>query len=128
MTQQSIDGTHWHGVLAGMFGDKRFRQFKKFRYYGEVNGEKVGVVIANKGASYNNYALNKVDFDHLLAAKRIGKIDLAFVVAVANGSYVAHRDAEECGELLRELTPRSGQFGDFWTLTEHQITGVEEPF
>jgi len=118
----------WQGVLAGMQTDPRFRQFKKFRWYGEVDSERIGVVVANKGALYTNYALNKGDFDGLLAAKRSGKIDLAFVVAVDRGSFVAHRDAEEYAERLRDLTPRNGQFGEFWTLTEYEITGVEEPF
>jgi hypothetical protein len=130
MPQQSNDdNSHWKDILSRMFGDARFRQFKKFRWYGEVDGMRIGIVVANKGASYNNFALNKADFDDLLAAKRSGKIDLAFVVAsTASGGYVAHHDAEEYAERLRDLTPRNGQFGEFWTLTESEITGEEEPF
>jgi hypothetical protein len=128
MLQQPDTNAHWPNVLGGMFTDRRFRQFKKFRWYGEVDGARVGVVVANKSPQYTSYALNKGDFDGLLAAKRSVKVDLAFIVAVANGSFIAHHDAEEYAERLRDLTPRSGQFGEFWTLTEHEVTGVEEPF
>jgi hypothetical protein len=121
--------SQWKSILSGMMsGDGRFKQFKKFRWYGEVDGMRIGVVIANKSAQYTSYALNKADFDGLISAKQKGKLDLAFVVAVANGAYTTHHNAEEYAGLLADLQPRSGQFGAFWTLTEHEVTGVEEPF
>jgi len=128
MLQQSDTDAHWQDVLARIQTDSQFRQFKKFLYYGEVGGTRVGAVIANKNLQYTSYALNKGDFDRLLAAKQSGRVDLAFVVAVANGAYVTHHDAEEYAELLRDLTPRSGRFGEFWTLTEQDVTGEEAPF
>jgi hypothetical protein len=129
MLQQPDTNAHWHDVLVGMFTDCRFRQFKKFRWYGEINGARVGVAVANKSAQYTNYALNKDHVEGLLAAKRSGKVDRAFIVAVANGAFIIHHDAEEYhADLLVNLTPRSGAFGDFWTLTEYDVTGVEEPF
>jgi hypothetical protein len=129
MLQKSIDDTSWRDVLAGMFTDRRFRQFKKFRYYGEIDSMRIGVVVASKGASYNNYALNKLDVENLIAAKRSGKVDHAFVVAAVLNVYVGHHDVEELhASLLQNLPCRSGQFGEFWTLTEYEITGVEEPF
>jgi predicted membrane GTPase involved in stress response len=119
----------WHDVLGGMFTDRRFRQFKKFCWYGEINGARVGIAVANKSAQYTNYALNKVHVEGLLAAKHGGKVDRAFIVAVANGAFIIHHDAEEYhADLLVNLTPRSGRFGEFWTLTEYDVTGEEAPF
>jgi hypothetical protein len=118
----------WHDVLGSMFTDRRFRQFKKFCWYGKVGGARVGVVIANRGTQYANYALNKGHFDHLLAAKQSGKLDHAFIVAAANGTYITHHDAEKYVGLLADLQPRSGQFGEFWTLTEFDVTGEDSPF
>jgi hypothetical protein len=129
MLQKSIDGTPWHDVLAGMLTDPRFRQFKKFCWHGAVDGTRVGVAVANRNPLYTTYALNKGHVDGLLAAKRSGKIDRAFIVAVANGAYIAYHDAEKYhADLLVNLQTRSGQFGEFWSLTHHEITGEEEPF
>jgi len=116
-------------VIAGMFTDTRFCQFQKFRWHGVVNGERVGVAVANKNPLYTTYALNKGHVEGLLAAKRGGRITRAFVVAVADGAYVAHRDAEEFhANVLAHLPTRSGQFGEFWSLSHYEMTGEEEPF
>jgi len=119
----------YRSVLAGMFTDPRFRQLKKFRRYGEVDGAKIGVVIANKSANYPGYALNVADVEALLAAKRGGKVDPAFIAAFNNGTLVAHHDAEKFhDDVLVHKQTRSGQFGEFWTLTHDEITGEPEPF
>lgn len=119
----------YNSVLAGMLTDLRFRRFKRFRYYGEVNGAKIGVVIANKNMQYHNYTVNKEDLADLLAAKHRGAIDHAFIVAVDNGAFIECHDAEEMHNgLLVHLQTRNGQFGEFWTLTDYEMTGEEEPF
>ena len=119
----------YRNVLAGMFSDHRFRQLKKFRHYGEVDDERIGVVVANKSAQYPSYALNVADFEALLAAKKGGKVDLAFIAAFNNGTFVAYHDAEKYhDDLLVHTQRRNGQFGEFWTLTHYEITGEEEPF
>src|SRR6516225_57465 len=129
LQQCNDDNSRWKSILSRMFGDARFRQFKKFRWLGEVDGERVGVAVANKSPQYTTYALNKAHVEGLLAAKRSGKVDRAFIVAVAGGAFVTHHDAEEYhAGLLANLQPRTGQFGEFWSLSEYEITGVEEPF
>jgi hypothetical protein len=131
MLQQSIDDTPWHDVLAGMKTDPRFCRFKKFRYYGKVDGARVGVAVAHRGEAYANYALNRGDVENLLAAKRGGKVDRAFVVAVNLGSFVAYHDAEELYPALLEKLPcRTGPFGEFWLLTEFMVANgnSDEPF
>jgi|SRR5215831_4310916 len=70
MLQQSDTDAHWQDVLARIQTDSQFRQFKKFLYYGEVGGTRVGAVIANKNLQYTSYALNKGDFDRLLPPNR----------------------------------------------------------
>jgi hypothetical protein len=129
LQQSNDDNSHWKDILSRMFGDARFRQFKKFRWYGEVDGERVGIAVANKGDQYANYALNKGHVEGLLAAKHSGKVDRAFIVAVAGGAFITHHDAEEYhAGLLANLQTRNGQFGEFWTLTEYEVTGEEAPF
>jgi hypothetical protein len=129
MTQQPNDAAFWRSELIKMFNDSRFQQFKKFRWVGRVHGESVGIVIANKSPQYTTFALNKGDVEDLIAAKRGGKVDRAFIVAAALGSFVACHDAEEYhASLLANLPLRSGMFGEFWSLTEYEVTGVEEPF
>jgi len=129
MLQQSIDDTRWHEVFAGMLTDVRFSQFQKFRWYGEVNGARVGVAVASRSAQYSTYALNKGHVEGLLAAKHNGKVDLAFIAAFNNGTFVAYHDAEEFhANVLAHLPTRSGQFGAFWSLSHFEVTGEAEPF
>jgi hypothetical protein len=131
MLQKSIDDTPWHDVLAGMVTNPRFHRFKKFRWYGEVGSARVGAVVAHRGEAYANYALNREDVENLLAAKRGGKVDRAFVVAIALGSFVAYHDAEELySALLEKLLCRTGPFGEFWLLTEFMVANgnADEPF
>jgi len=117
----------YRSVLAGMFTDHRFHQLKKFRHYGAVNGAKIGVVVANKSANYPGYALNVADVEALLAAKRGGKVDLDFIAAFNNGTFVAYHDAEKFyGDVLVHKHRRNGHSAR--TLTHYEITGEEEPF
>jgi hypothetical protein len=131
ITQRSDTNAHWQDVLAAMQADRRFHRFKKFRWYGEVEGARVGAVVAHRGEAYANYALNREDVENLLAAKRTGKVDHAFVVAVALGTFVAYHDAEELyTALLEKLSCRTGPFGEFWLLTEFMVANgnSDEPF
>jgi hypothetical protein len=129
MTTHQASDAALNDAVTSMFTNPAFRQFKKFRWLGRVNGELVGVVVANKSQHYTTYALNRGDVEDLLAAKRAGKVDRAFIVAATLGTFVAHHDAEEYhASLLANLPPRSGAFGDFWALTEYEVTGAEEPF
>src|SRR5262249_24320469 len=104
-------------------------QLKKFRHYGEVNGAKIGVAVANKSANYPGYALNVADVEALLAAKRGGKVNPAFIAAYDNRTYVAHHDAEKFyDDVLVHKQRLNGRFGELWTLTHYEMTGEEEPF
>src|SRR5258705_6348023 len=109
--------------LNGMFSDPRFARFGRYCYHVEIDGRKIGVVLATMNQGYDSYALNKAEFDRLLAARRDGRLDGAFVViAKTNGSttptYCGEIDAEELDSQLRGLTPRSGRFGEFYVLPD----------
>ena|SRR5215472_15955051 len=118
----------YRSVLAGMFSDSRFREFKKFCYIGNVDGAKLGVVLATKTPKYDNFALGKASVERMMASKRSGKLTEAFVVAASvdiSGvpTFVAFREAEEFyTTLLRKRSPRGSEYGEFWVLTDYMIT------
>jgi hypothetical protein len=120
--------------LSGMFSDPRFTRHWPRKYSAEIDGTRIGIVLATINPSFNNPALNKIEFDRLLAAKRDGKIDEAVVVfARTNGNatptYCGDMDAEDLEALLRGFTPRSGRFGEFYVLPDHVLpTLIDAPF
>jgi hypothetical protein len=107
--------------LSKIFSDDRFRPFGQYRYYGEVDGSKIGVVLATCSPRFDNFALNKADLDRLVDGKREGRIDQAFVVqARVNGygapAFHAVIDAEELAVALKNVPPVNGQFGPFFVV------------
>lgn len=119
----------YRDALAGMFGDKRFREARPYCYVGTVDGERWGVVLASKNVrKFSNYALGTANVDDLIAGKRSGKYHRAFIVgADVDGfnipTFVEAHDAEELhANLLSKIRPRAGNFGNqFWTLTRSMI-------
>jgi hypothetical protein len=108
-------------ALPNIFGGPPWRQTSRYRYRANINGLKVGVVIAARTWRYDNHALNKSDMDLLLEYKKSGKIDAAFVVTARVSkdnaqTYVNYRDAEELYEILKDVAPRMGEFGEYWIL------------
>jgi hypothetical protein len=120
--------------LSGMFSDPRFRRHGLRQYSAEIDGRRIGVVLATKNPGYNGPALNKIEFfDRLLAAKRDGRIDVARVVfARTNGdatpTYWGEIDDEELEPQLRGITPRSGRFGEFYVLPDHLLPPDADAF
>jgi hypothetical protein len=121
-------------VLAGMFTDPRFRELNRYRLFANIDGIKIGVVLATKSPRYDNFALNKTDMERLLAGKRNGKIDQAFVVMArvsdigALLTYVDWIEAERLHDMLKGMRPRNGVFGEFWTLPPSITTaGIVDP-
>jgi hypothetical protein len=107
-------------ILSNIFTDSRFRDLSRYRLFGNIDGVKIGVVLATRSPRYDNFALNKGDMDRLLAGKRDGKIDQAFVVmAKVNGvnavTYCDCIEAEQLHEKLKGLRPAQSVAGD--TLT-----------
>lgn len=107
--------------LSNMFSDPRFHLIGRNRYGGKIDGSRIGSVLATRSPPYDQFALNRGDNENLLAAKRGGKIDQAFIVAAKlNGvgppEYCAAVEAEEFQPVLAGKPTRPGRFGDFWTL------------
>jgi hypothetical protein len=127
---------NWSSILAGMFTDPRFRKFERWCWGAKIEGMSVGVVIATLNPGYDTFALNKPDTERLLAAKRDGQIDEAFVVAASiyalnNHIYCDFKYAEPFyEEVLKNLRPRLGQYGEFWTLPLSQFatTGIADQY
>ena len=118
--------------LKSIFTDERFQQFGKFRWHAVINGVKVGVVLATRTPPYDGFALNTTDCDRLLAAKRDGRIDLAFVVKTAIDpktgamTFCDSFDVEQLETaVLTTLPLRIGKHGPFWVVPPN---ADDEPF
>lgn len=114
---------NWGELLPDMFSNSHFHKSKtsRRRWHAEINGSRVGVVVAWRPADYENHALNIEDVDKLLELKRAASFDAAYVVLATTGenfasSYVGHRDAEELSEKLEAVHFRTGPHGDYWLL------------
>ena len=91
-------------VLAGIFSDPRFTEFRRNCFRGEVNGQKIGVVLATQNPTYTNFALNDGDFTRLLEAGDAGRVDEPWVVfARVNGANRTFRSATRARELREEI-------------------------
>ncbi len=122
-------------ILPSVFTDDRFRHTGRNRLFGEIDGTRVGVVLATRSQRFDNFALNKGDFDRLIAGLREGKIDQAYVVqARSNGFgamvYAAYIKAEQLAEMLNGHPPMTSQLGPFWVLPPgfKMAGGIDEPF
>ena len=118
--------------LKSIFTDERFQQFGKFRWHAVIDGAKVGVVLATRNPPYDGFALNKGDSDRLLAAKRSGRIDAAYIVKTAIDprtgamTFCDSFDAEQLETaVLATLPLRIGKLGPFWVLPPNPD---DEPF
>jgi hypothetical protein len=107
--------------LSRMFENGQFKRLGLRKYLGEVDGRKIGVVLATKNAGFDSPALNKMENDSLLRAKRDGRIDEADVVAAkVNGAdvprFLGQIDAEQLAAKLVNEVPRIGRYGEFFVL------------
>jgi hypothetical protein len=113
---------NWQKVLGTMLSDDRFKDFAFYSSFGEVNGVKIGVVFATMNVGFTTFALNKEMLERLANAKREGKADEAFVVAIrVNGRkrvYCGFMPVEEtCAKIdVFGLEPRTGAHGEFYIL------------
>jgi hypothetical protein len=114
--------------------DEGFLRHGRYKYSKTIDGRKHGFVLATKTKGYDRFALNKKEFDELLAGKRNGRIDEARVVAAEstdNRPGLVHRgeiDAEKLETRLKDETPRSGQFGPFYVLDNYVFSDEDAPF
>jgi hypothetical protein len=120
-------------AVKNVFTDSRFRRIKNavYGFRGEIDGRKIGVVIATKSrrfASSMDHALNKSDLELL-----IGRLDTGYVVTAAtdvagNLIFVAAIEARKLvADILIGRTPLSGRLGEFF-LVSPNFTSTEEEF
>jgi hypothetical protein len=64
--------------LRTMFTDERWELIHERIYYGEIDGQKNGVVLAIQPPNRDKYAWNCDERERVLNARLTGKIDLAF--------------------------------------------------
>jgi hypothetical protein len=120
-------GPDWDQLVLNIFTDTRFHKANgsNRRWQVAIDGVRAGIVVAWRPENYDNFALNKADFDRLLELRRNASFNAAFVVTAAvSGTgdfervYVRHRDAEQLAETLKSARLRKGPHGDYWLLQE----------
>ena len=120
-------------ALLNLYTDLRWHKLwsAEFLYFGTIDGVTVGVIVATSNRPrYEEFALNKREFERLLAALANGKITEAYAVSVIydNGAKtcVEAAVATTLNARLSGITPRFGKLGEFWTAPS--FTGGAEPF
>ena len=106
-------------ILTNIFEDPRWRPIGRRVYSAEIDGRKLGGVLATFNVRFGNYALNRPEMeDRLMKAKREGKIDEAFVIAVrpnGTGRYEFRR-AGGCGTALPETSQQARHRRQLWAI------------
>jgi hypothetical protein len=109
-------------VLAGIFSDPAFTEFRPNCFRGEAVEQKIGVVLATQNPTYVKFALNKADLTRLIEAKDAGRVAEAWVVfAQVDGhkrTFKGAMPAEELREQIQKygLEPKDGRHGPFYVL------------
>jgi hypothetical protein len=121
--------------LVHIFTDSLWQRLSRYRHYGEIDGVKIGVVLATKNPRFDNWALNQTDFYRVIAGLRDGRIDEAYVVAAKVNSvgvprYCDQIEAEELHRKLANEEPRIGAYGAFYVIGAHvwDPNCEDEPF
>ena len=88
--------------------------------HSEIDGKKIGAVLATKNPGFDFPALNKAELDGLVCGKSEGRLDEVYVVAAkVNGEVLKYFDcidAEALAIKLANETPRNGRLGLFYIL------------
>jgi hypothetical protein len=115
-------------ALLNLYGSSGFRRSwdSNWLYHGIVDGITVGVVIATYNARYNNYSLNKKEFERLLAALDSGKVREAYAVMTKKRTCIELTEARKLWAKLKDVEPIDGEFGEFWPLPSFSDEG--DPF
>jgi hypothetical protein len=103
-----------------MFTDERWKLIHERIYYGEIDGQKNGVVLATQPPNRDKYAWNCDERERVLNARLTGKIDLAFVVAAKLNGFRKPPEYQ-CGNFIEAVSTTSlrkiaGRYGDLWLL------------
>jgi hypothetical protein len=128
-----------HRVLSTIFDrNSCFRQskFSWYLYFGTAENQMWGAVNSSKQPpQYPNFIVNQIDLEKVLSAKRLGKIDKAYVVLslridLNSYTFLGCKKAEEIYEIVKDTTPRMGPSGlYYWLLPSSIIGGVDDdPF
>jgi hypothetical protein len=110
-------------VVRNIFTEpERWKEVGPRLRHRELDGVKIGVVLATQTGTFRTPALNKSEFERLRNARRDGKIDHALVVwAKINGGRYEYRGAMTPEEVLEKLDQfyvptRNGPMGEFYVL------------
>ena len=106
--------------LKTMFSDGQWRRIRDRIYYAEIDGKKIGVVLATMSPNRNDYALNRAEYERVINGKREGKVDLAFVVAVRLSGFGKPPEYHSANHIeavsLTGCRKIDGRWGEFFAL------------
>jgi hypothetical protein len=110
-------------LLVYMFDDRRFRMIASGLWQANIDGTKVGVVVARRPRHRDRHLLNCDTFERMMKSLAVNGIDFAFVVTAdevkVKLTYVGCREAGELQEMLKDVPPLKSKYkdlGPFWLL------------
>jgi len=105
--------------LKSVFSDNQWRRIRERIYYAEIDGKKIGIVVATQSPG-RDFILNCNEYERVRKAKLTGKFDVAFVVAARLNGFDKPPEYV-CGNFLEAVSLTTcrkvvGRLGDFWPL------------
>ena len=128
---EMTDDDKLRAAVERMFDDRAFKKVTNgmFLYGAVIDGVRVGVIEATYNLNFGNFSLNCNEFKRLIDAKSSGRAGAAYVVKSRYHAPTFKRlvieviEATALGETLRDVEPRSGRHGPFWTLGDSDVEG-----
>jgi hypothetical protein len=113
-------------AVERMFDDPRFKKVTNgiWLYQAVIDGVRVGVIEATYNNNFANFSLNCSEFRRLIDAKISGRAGAVYLVktrfhaSTYKKQIVEIIEATALEEVLRNIEPRPGRHGPFWTLGE----------
>jgi hypothetical protein len=107
-----------------MFDDHSFKRVTNsiWLHGAVIDDVKVGVIEATYNQNFGNFTLNCNEFKRLIDAKSSGRAGAVYVIKTRYHASTYKRqvieviEATALAEKLRNMEPRSGKHGPFWTL------------
>ena len=105
--------------LKSVFSDNQWRRIRERIYYAEIDGKKIGIVVATQSPG-RDFILNCNEYERVRKAKLTGKIDVALVVGARLNGFDKPPEYV-CGNFLEAVSLTgcrkvAGRLGDFWPL------------
>jgi hypothetical protein len=118
------DDSKQRAAVQRMFDDPDFKKVTNsiWLYGAVIDGVRVGVVEATYYPNFGSFTLNCGEFNRGIDAKSSGRVGAVYVVKTRYQASTQKKqvieiiEATALAENLRNVEPRPGKYGPFWTL------------